>query len=79
MQKTKAKRTVGAILCRRHIHKYVEEQNREASVAERIFKSQQEATAQYGIKEKVPFWSFEKYSGVKHRDEFQSAKGIQKI
>ena len=79
MQKTKAKRTVGAILCCMHIHKYVEEQNRETSVVARIFKSQQEATAQCEIKEKVPFWSFEKYSGVKHRDEFQSAKGIQKI
>ena len=37
-QKTAAKRAVGAILQRRHIHRYVEEQNRETSVAARIFK-----------------------------------------
>ena len=35
-QKTVAKRAVGAILRRRHIHRYVEEQNRETSVAARI-------------------------------------------
>jgi len=39
-QKTVAKRAVGAILRRRHIHRYVEEQNRETSVAARIFKPQ---------------------------------------
>jgi len=39
-QKTLARREVGAILCRKHIYKYVEEQNRERSVAVRIFKSQ---------------------------------------
>jgi len=38
--KTLARRDVGAILCRRHIYKYVEKQNREASVAARIFKPQ---------------------------------------
>jgi len=37
-QKTVAKRAVGAILRRRHIHRYVEEQNRETSFAARIFK-----------------------------------------
>jgi hypothetical protein len=40
VQKTAAKRAVGAILRRRHIHRYVEEQNRETSVAARIFKPQ---------------------------------------
>jgi len=39
-QKTSARREVGAILCRKHIHKYVEKQNRETSVATRIFKPQ---------------------------------------
>ena len=32
-QKTLAKREVGAILCRRHIHKYVEKQNREIPIS----------------------------------------------
>jgi len=35
-----AKREDGAILIRRHIHKYVEDQNREASVAARLLKPQ---------------------------------------
>ncbi len=48
-QKTVAKHAVGAILRRRHIHKYVEEKNRETSVAARVFKPQQEATAQSGL------------------------------
>jgi len=48
-QKTVAKRAVGAILQRRHIHRYVEEQNRETSVAARIFKPQQMATANSGL------------------------------
>ena len=48
-QKTLAKRAVGPILWRRHIHKYVEEQNRETSVTARIFKPQEEATAQSGL------------------------------
>ena len=33
-----------------HIHKYVEEQNQEKSVEARVFKSQQETTAQSGFK-----------------------------
>jgi hypothetical protein len=33
VQKTVAKRAVGAILQRRHIRRYVEEQNRKTSVA----------------------------------------------
>ena len=37
---TAAKRAVGAILRRRHIHRYVEEKNRETSVAARIVKPQ---------------------------------------
>ena len=36
--KTSAKREVGRILNRRHIHKYVEGQNRETSVAARLLK-----------------------------------------
>jgi hypothetical protein len=36
MQKPEAKRAVGAILQRRHIHRYVEEQNREKTVAAKI-------------------------------------------
>ena len=39
-QKTAAKRAVGAIFQRKHVHKYVEEQNRETSVEARIFKPQ---------------------------------------
>ena len=35
---------------RRHIYKYVEEQNRETSVAARIFKPQQMATANSELK-----------------------------
>jgi len=38
--KTLAKRDVGAILNRRHIHKYVEDQNRETSVAARLLNPQ---------------------------------------
>jgi len=38
--KTLAKREVGAILNRKHIHKYVEDQNRETSVAARLLKPQ---------------------------------------
>jgi len=38
--KTSAKREVGAILSRRHIHKYVEDQNRETSVAAGLLKPQ---------------------------------------
>jgi hypothetical protein len=38
--KTLAKREVGAILNRRHIHKYVEDQNRETRVAARLLKPQ---------------------------------------
>jgi len=38
--KTLAKREVGAILNRRHIHKYVENQNRETSLAARLLKPQ---------------------------------------
>jgi len=39
-------------LQRRHIHRYVEEKNRETSVAARIFKPQQIATAKSGLKQK---------------------------
>ena len=39
-QKTAAKRVVGVVLRRRHNHNYVEEQNRETSVAAMIFKPQ---------------------------------------
>ncbi len=40
VEKTQAKREVGAILNRRHIHKYVEDQNCEKSVAARFFRPQ---------------------------------------
>ena len=40
VEKQQAKREVGAILNRRHIHKYVEDQNRETSVAARLFRPQ---------------------------------------
>jgi hypothetical protein len=39
-RRRKPKRAVGAVLRRRHNHYYVEEQNRETSVAARIFKPQ---------------------------------------
>ena len=40
VQKTLARRDVGAILCRRHSNNYGKKQNRETSVAARIFKPQ---------------------------------------
>ena len=39
-QETLAKRAVGEILARRHIHKYVQDQNLETSVAARFLKPQ---------------------------------------
>jgi len=49
VQKTTAKCAVGVTLQRRHIHRYVEEQSYETSVAARIFKPQQMATANFGL------------------------------
>jgi len=46
--KTLAKREVGAILNRRHIHEYVEDQNRETSFAARILKPQWVSNAKSG-------------------------------